>query len=358
MNGSPVQQRPVIKGRGSSYNPVNRFDLLFNEPDPDWNPAENRPPKTEVFRDTTKQIISFTDSPDLGIMASLNPYRGCEHGCIYCYARPGHEYFGLSAGVDFETKIFAKPDAPALLRKEISRKSWRPQPVVMSGVTDPYQPIERRMRITRGCLEVFLEFRNPVGIITKNALVTRDVDLLKELNGYQCAAVNLSITSLNPKLARVLEPRASTPAERLRAVEELSRHNIPVNVMVAPIVPALNDEEIPSILKAVASAGAISAAYVMLRLPHANKELFQKWLEDHFPERKEKVLNRIRAMRGGKLYDSTFGARMRGTGVHAEQINRLFEVSAQKNGLNRHRARLSLEYFRNPFAGRQYMLFD
>lgn len=347
----------AIKGRGAEFNPINRFDLLYTEPDPEWDPSQNRPPKTEVYRDTTKQIINYNDSPDVGFSASVNPYRGCEHGCIYCYARPGHEYFGLSSGVDFESKIFVKETAPELLRKELAKKSWQPQVIAMSGVTDPYQPVERKLGITRRCLEVLLDFRNPVAIITKNHLVTRDIDILEQLDNFQCITVNISITSLDRSLARVMEPRASTPADRLKAVEELSKRGIPVNVMVAPIIPALTDEEIPHILKTVASAGALSAAFTIVRLPYANKDLFIRWLESHFPERKEKILNRIRSMRGGKLYDATFGKRMRAEGFFAEQIKQLFEVICRKYGLNQKRWSLSTAFFQNPNEQKQYMLF-
>jgi DNA repair photolyase len=352
-----MNHKAVIKGRGTGLNPANRFELIFTEPDPDWDPALNRHPKTEVYRDTTKRIISFNESPDIGFSASLNPYRGCEHGCVYCYARPGHEYFGLSCGVDFESKIFAKETAPDLLRKELAHKRWQPQVIVMSGVTDPYQPIERKMTITRRCLEVLLEFRNPVAIITKNHLITRDLDILEPLNEFRCVAVNISVTTLDKKLARILEPRASQPHDRLQAIEELSRKNIPVNVMVAPIIPALNDQEIPAILKTVAEAGALSAAYVCLRLPYANKDLFENWLDNHFPDRKIKILNRIRSMRGGKLYDAQWGRRMRGEGVFAEQINQFFKVNCRRCGLNEKRFNLSIDFFQNPHNQKQYTLF-
>ena len=314
--------------------------------------------RTQVFRDATKHIIARNDSPDVGFEFSINPYRGCEHGCVYCYARPGHEYFGLSAGLDFETKIFAKPDAARLLRAELMRRSWQGDLIAISGVTDCYQPIERKLEITRSCLEVLLEFRNPTALITKNHLITRDVDLLSEMAQYDGVGVSVSITSLRNEIQHVMEPRTSIPARRLAAVETLARAGVPVNVMVAPVVPGLTDHEIPAILQAAANAGARSAGFITLRLPYAVKELFERWLETHFPDRKDKVLNRVRELRDGKLYDPTFGVRMRGEGVFADQIEALFDAGCRKFGLNENRFRVSGAAFRKPEKGGQLSIFS
>jgi DNA repair photolyase len=275
-----------------------------------------------------------------------------------CFARPTHEWLGLSAGLDFETKIFVKEDAPALLREAIASRRWSPAPIAMSGVTDCYQPIERKLRITRGCLEVLAEARNPAVIITKNHLVTRDVDLLGELAVHGAAKVYLSITTLDPELQRVMEPRASTPARRLEAVRTLSEAGVPVGVLVAPVIPGLTDHELPAILAAAAEAGARTAGFVPLRLPYGLAELFEQWLEMHFPQRKEKVLHRIREIRGGKLNDPSFGSRMRGEGEYAEQIRALFHVACRKAGLNEQAIELSTASFRRPSPGGQLGLFD
>ncbi len=347
----------TIKGRGAAHNPTNRFEKIHLEPDDDWTPEENGAPKTQLFRDSTQTFITRNNSPDIGFETSINPYRGCEHGCIYCFARPTHEYLGFSAGLDFESRIMVKEDGPEILRKELSSPKWKPQTIVMSGVTDCYQPIERKLRLTRRCLEVLAEFRNPVAIITKNYLVTRDIDLLSELARHNAAMVNISITTLDPTLTPRLEPRASLPAHRLAAVRELSEAGIPVNVMVAPVIPCITDHEIPHILKAAAEAGAISAAYVPVRLPWAVAPMFENWVARHFPDRKEKVLNRIRGMRGGKLNDSNFGSRMRGSGIFAEQIDRMFKVGCRRAGLPKRRVELSAESFRVP-SGPQLSLFE
>jgi len=293
----------------------------------------------------------------VGFEASVNPYRGCEHGCIYCYARPTHEYFGYSAGLDFETKIFVKYEAPELLRKHLLSKKWEPKTIVLSGVTDPYQPIERKLELTRRCLQVLAEFRNPCGIITKNRLVTRDVDVLKELAASNCAVVHISITTLDIPLNRIMEPRTSLPQQRLDAVKALADAGIPVGVMMAPVIPGLTDEEIPSVVEAAAAAGATQAGFVMLRLPHAVAPLFEAWLEEHYPLKKERVLNRVRGMRGGNLYHSEFGSRMRGEGFHADQIASLFKISCAKYGLNKARTKLDTASFRRPEEG-QLELFS
>ena len=268
-----------------------------------------------------------------------------------CYARPTHEYLGLSAGLDFETRIFVKEDAPALLREELEDPSWEPKPVAMSGVTDPYQPAERRLEITRGCLEVLAEFRNPVGIVTKNRLVTRDRDLLAELAEHDAARVSVSVTTLDDELKVKMEPRAPAPGRRLDAIEKLAEAGVPVGALVAPVIPGLTDHEIPEILSAVADAGASHASYVLLRLPHGVSDLFENWLEHHFPDRKQKVLNRIRDTRGGRLNDPRFGSRMSGEGPFARQISEMFEISARRHGLDGRSGGLSTDAFRRPTTG-------
>jgi DNA repair photolyase len=351
----------TIRGRGSAENPPNRFEPIEYVRDLDvYDPDEEPAPQTMLFRDTTKKIIAKNDSPDVGFTYSINPYRGCEHGCIYCYARPGHEYFGLSAGLDFETKIFVKQNAAELLRKELMAPKWTGELIAMSGVTDCYQPIERKLRITRSCLEVLLEFRNPTALITKNHLITRDVDILGEMAQYDGVGVSVSITSLRNEIQRVMEPRTSIPARRLAAVETLAKAGVRVNVMVAPVVPGLTDHEIPAILQAAKDAGANSAGYITLRLPWAVKELFERWLERHFPERKDKVLNRVRELRDGKLYDPTFGVRMRGEGVFADQIEALFDASIRKLGMNQRPMKMARtgDSFRKPPKNGQLALFE
>ncbi|HEY0455689.1 MAG TPA: PA0069 family radical SAM protein, partial [Verrucomicrobiae bacterium] len=288
------------------------------------------------------------DSPDVGFDASINPYRGCEHGCIYCYARPTHEYLGFSAGLDFESRILVKERAPELLRKELASPKWKPQVLAMSGVTDCYQPIERKLGLTRRCLEVLAEFRNPVGIVTKNHLVTRDIDVLSELAQFNAAVVYISVTSLDANLAQRLEPRASLPRHRLAAIEKLHSAGVPVGALIAPVIPAITDHEIPAILEAVAEAGAQSVGYGPLRLPFGVKGLFEEWLERHFPDRKEKVLNQIRSLRGGKLNDPNYGTRMRGEGIFADHIEKLFSTARRKAGLERPGPKLSVSSFRVP----------
>ncbi|MGZ8795882.1 MAG: PA0069 family radical SAM protein [Thermoanaerobaculia bacterium] len=345
----------AIKGRGASWNPQNRFETLHYVLD-DEAPGDDGAPRTIYMRDPTRTLIATNDSPDVGFEASINPYRGCEHGCIYCYARPFHEYLGMSAGLDFETKILVKEDAPELLREELNAKSWEPKLIAISGVTDAYQPIERKLEITRRCLEVLAEFRNPVAIITKNHLVTRDIDHLAELARFNAARVFLSITTLDPKLANIMEPRASTPELRLAAIKALADAGIPAGVMVAPIVPAITDHEIPAILAAAKNAGAEWAGRVVLRLPLAVAPLFERWLEEHFPDRKDKVLNRVRDMRGGKLYEAKWGVRGRGEGFFADQIEALFEVTCRRLGINERDDHLSVAGFRRRLQ--QGTLFD
>jgi DNA repair photolyase len=337
-----------LPSRGAAGNPPNRFETLHLEPDADWNPEEDPLPRTQFLKDNTRTIINYNDSPDIGFEASINPYRGCEHGCIYCYARPFHEYLGFSSGLDFETKIMVKEDAPKLLRAELSAPKWRPQVIAMSGVTDCYQPVERRLKLTRGCLEVLAEFRNPVGIVTKNFLVTRDIDVLGELARHEATVVFISLTTLDRKLRKVMEPRTSPPEARLAAISALSQAGIPVGVLIAPVIPGLTDPEIPALIQAAVQAGARFAGHVVLRLPYAVAPLFEQWLATHFPEKKDRVLNRIRALRGGKLYDSDFGKRMRGEGIFADQIHALFNVACRKHGIGEAGPQLSTAAFRRP----------
>ena len=355
----PPDTSAAIPGRGTAVNPPNRFEPLILTPDPDFlalDPEERPHPRTQFFTDATASLLTENDSPDIPFTIGLNPYRGCEHGCAYCFARPYHEYLGWSSGLDFETKIMVKTRAPALLREEFSSPRWRPQSIAMSGVTDCYQPCERQFRVTRGCLEVCAEFRQPISIVTKNALVTRDIDVLRELARHQATAVYLSVTTLDTDLAGQLEPRASRPAARLRAIRELSAAGIPVGVMVAPVIPGLTDHELPAILAAAAAAGATSAGYIVVRLPHAVKEIFQQWLADHAPGKSARVLDRIRQIRGGSLNVSEWGKRLKGEGIFADQLRTLFTATARRAGLNLDRHPLSTASFRRP-GGEQMNLF-
>ena len=335
-----------VRGRGAASNPANRFEpvaLEHEEPPPGAIP-------TRYLKDGSKSVLTRNQSPDVPFDISLNPYRGCEHGCIYCYARPTHEFFGLSAGLDFESIIFAKEDAPALLRQELRSRAFKPQVVGISGVTDPYQPIEQKLQLTRRCLEVLVEARCPVGLITKNALVLRDLDLLRELANFGAVSVAISITTLDPELARKLEPRASHPQRRLEAIARLREAGIPAGIMTAPIVPAITDHEVPALLEAAAAAGALFAGYTILRLPGAVETLFKEWLESHYPDRAGKVLSRLREMRGGELHDPRFGKRMKGEGLFAEQIGALFHLHTRRLGLDngREKVKLSSAAFRPP----------
>jgi DNA repair photolyase len=346
---------PRDPGRGTTENPANRYEPIHVEldADPDLAPDEDggpRRPPTLFYRDTSKTILAENQSPDVGFRFSLNPYRGCEHGCCYCYARPTHEYLGFSAGLDFERRIMVKDDAPALLRRTFVSPRWEPQVVALSGNTDCYQPVERKLGITRRCLEVFTEFRNPVSAITKSALVARDADLFAELARHGAAQVFLSVTTLDPELARRMEPRAARPDRRIEAIATLAAAGVPVGVMVAPIIPGLNDAEIPSILAAAARAGARSAGWVLLRLPKPVDELFDGWLAERFPERRARVLGHIRETREGRLSDSRFGRRMRGQGPYAEQLAALFEVAVRRAGLDRGLPPLTAAAFRRPPA--------
>ncbi|MEX0703400.1 MAG: PA0069 family radical SAM protein [Planctomycetales bacterium] len=343
-----------LKGRGSRISPPNRFERVQVVPDDgdavpleEWE-ADERGPRTEFFVDASKSIVSENDSPDVGFRYSVNPYRGCEHGCAYCYARPTHEYLGLNAGIDFESKVFVKEKAPELFREWLARRTGEPEVVVFSGVTDCYQPAERRFRLTRRCLEVAYEARQPVAIITKNALVARDLDLLAKLAEMRLVCVSISVTTLDAELARSLEPRTSPPPARLETIRKLAAAGVPARAMLAPIIPGLNDSEIPALLEAVAAAGAEAAHYNLLRLPLTVRPVFQEWLARARPEAQSRVESRIRAARGGKLYDSRFGARMKGEGPLAEQIARTFRVFARRHGLDRETAPLDTSLFRRP----------
>jgi DNA repair photolyase len=352
-----MQSSRPVRGRGSAGNPKNRFEAIELIPESPDDSDEISSPHTQFLNDTSKSIIAYNDSPDVGFDASVNPYRGCEHGCVYCYARPTHEYLGFSSGLDFETKIMVKEDAPELLKEALSRRNWTPQVLAMSGVTDCYQPAEKKRQLTRRCLEVLLEFRNPVVIITKNYLVTRDIDILRELARFRCVGVSISLTTLDRKLSAVMEPRASSPTRRLAAINRLAEAGIPVGYLQAPMIPGLTDAEAPAIAQAAVRAGASFAGYVALRLPFAVKSLFEQWLEQHFPERKEKVLNRIRAMRGGELNDPHFSTRMRGEGIFAQQMAELFQLACKKAGINGRRPELTTEHFRRTGA-HQLSLFE
>ena len=337
-----------FKGRGTNQNPANRFDKIEYVPEPSESYEEDKRPETQYFQDTSKSILSFNESPDIYGSASLNIYKGCEHGCAYCYARPTHEYLSLSAGLDFETKIFVKHDAPKLLHKTLASKKWEPQVIMMSGNSDCYQPIEKKLKLTRSCLEVMNEFHNPVNIVTKNKLVTRDIDILKKMAEYKTVSVFISITSLDNRLASVMEPHTTKPHWKFAALKELSDAGITTGVLIAPVIPGLTDPEIPEILKHAADAGTKHASYIMLRLPHGLKDLFLNWLQEYFPERKQKIVNRLHELFGGKLYDSTFHLRGRGKGPYAEEVKNIFKISCRKLGINKERLILSTSHFRNP----------
>ena len=343
-------------GRGAVRDLPNRFEKLAMDldpdvvqHDPDGEGADVLPnPKTTFYDDKSESIISKNDSPDIGFSAGVNPYRGCEHGCAYCYARPYHEYLGFSAGLEFETKIMVKRRAAELLRRELSHPKYVPQVLAMSGVTDCYQPAERKFRITRSCLEVLAEFRNPVTLITKNFLITRDIDVLKNLAAYDAVQVYISITTMNAELAAKMEPRASQPSHRLRAIEMLAKAGVPVGVLVAPIIPGLNDREMPAVLEAAKAAGASTAGYTMLRLPHGVKDVFQEWLKQNFPEKLDRIIGTVRSVRGGKLNVSDFATRMRGEGPYADQVKQMFHVFRERLGFDARGRELRTGHFRQP----------
>ena len=338
------------RGRGSNANPVGRYESVGREADFDgWDLLEEAPPlKTEVTVEKPRTIITRNDSPDISFDRSVNPYRGCEHGCVYCFARPSHSYQGLSPGLDFETKLFAKPNAAELLRKELAAPGYEPRYIALGTNTDPYQPIEKRYRITRSILEVLEETGHPVGIVTKSALVTRDIDILSRMADRGLAKVAVSVTTLDPKLARTMEPRAATPTKRLAAIRTLSEAAIPTTVLVAPIIPALNDHEIGGVLRAAFAAGAREAGYVLLRLPLELKGLVRDWLAEHYPDRMKHVLSLVEDTRGGKLYDSTWGQRQSGEGPYAWMIGRRFQAMAERLGFNDMRHELRTDLFRAP----------
>ncbi len=361
---APDREGGGFTGRGAGAGPPNRFERVHAEADwehlepDDELVAERRSVPTTFLPNATGRLISENDSPDVPFRYSINPYRGCEHGCAYCYARPGHETLGMNAGIDFETKVLFKPDAPARLREELCHPGWRAESITLSGVTDCYQPAERTQRLTRGCLEVLLEARQPCGIITKNALVVRDLDLLVPLAERNLVHVYLSVTTLDEQLARRLEPRTSTPPARLRAIERLTAAGVPVGVMAAPVIPGLNDSELPAILAAAKDAGAQTAGYVLLRLPLAVRPIFLDWLEAAAPLQAERVKGLIRATRDGQLNQSQFGSRMRGTGNYAQQIRQTFEVFARRQGLDGRLPPLDSSQFRPPrSASGQMSLF-
>jgi DNA repair photolyase len=349
------------KGRGALSNAVGRFEpeerVAFDD---GWGTADEEPAPlaTTLIVDSTRTIIARNNSPDVGFDRSINPYRGCEHGCVYCFARPTHAFLGMSPGLDFESNLLAKPDAPALLEKELATPGYEPRMIAIGTNTDAYQPIERDMKIMRGILEVLERAGHPVGIVTKSALVTRDIDILSRMAKRNLAKVALSVTTLDPKLARTMEPRASTPPKRLEAIRMLAEAGIPTTVMVAPIIPALNDSEIERILDAAAHAGAKEASYVLLRLPLEVRDLFREWLMANYPDRYRHVFTLIRDMRGGRDYDSQWGTRMKGTGPIAWMIGRRFEIACEKLGLNKRRSKLTTDHFAKPKRnGQQLSLF-
>jgi DNA repair photolyase len=348
------------RGRGAQTNASGRYEsearAVFDD---GWQSLDELPPfKTTVGLDTARKVISRNESPDIGFDRSINPYRGCEHGCVYCFARPTHAYLGLSPGLDFESKLFMKPDAPALLEKELTASGYEPRTMAIGTNTDPYQPIEREHKIMRGILEVLERTGHPVGIVTKSALVTRDIDILARMAERNLVKVAISVTTLDPKLARTMEPRAAPPPKRLEALRQLSAAGIPTVVMTAPLIPALNDAEMERILDAAAHAGVKEANYTLLRLPLEVRDLFREWLMANYPDRYRHVFTLIRDMRGGKDYDSQWGTRMKGTGPMAWMIGRRFEIACERLGLNRKRVKLSTSHFvQPPKNGEQLDLF-
>ena len=346
-----------MKGKGAQINVANSFEKLHvSTDDHDGIDAEllEKKPKTEIYYESPKKIISNNSSPDLSFMSSVNPYQGCEHGCVYCYARNSHEYWGFSAGLDFESKIVVKKEAPRLLEKEFLKASYKPRVIMLSGNTDCYQPLEKKFKLTRSLLEVFNKYQNPVSIITKNALVSRDIDLLEQLAENNLVSVILSITTLNEDLRRLLEPRTASAAKKLQAIEQLSSRNIPVGIMNAPIIPGLNHHETPAILKEAASAGAGFASYTVVRLNGQISTIFKDWLYKTFPERAAKVWNQIQELHDGQVNDSDFGRRMRGEGKIAAIIKNIFEVSRRRYFAEQTEFRLSTDHFRK---GGSYSLF-
>jgi len=348
------------RGRGAQTNAAGRFEPKVTVAfDDGWQSIEELPPfKTEVAIDTARKVITRNTSPDIPFDRSINPYRGCEHGCIYCFARPTHAYLGLSPGLDFESRLYMKPDAPELLERELSARNYAPRTIAIGTNTDPYQPIERRYTIMRRILEVLERAGHPVGIVTKSNLVTRDIDILSRMASRKLVRVGISVTSLDARLARVMEPRAPTPERRLDALRELAAAGIPTTVMVAPVIPALNDAEIERILEAAAACGVAAAGYVLLRLPLEVRDLFREWLQANFPDRERHVFALIRQTRGGKDYDATFGKRMTGGGPYAWMIRKRVDTACARLGLNVHKTPLTTEHFKPPRpAGEQLNLF-
>src|SRR5712692_9756269 len=353
-------ERKRLRGRGAQSNASGRFEAEARVAfDDGWQSLEDLPPfKTTVGVDTSRKVITRNESPDIGFDRSINPYRGCEHGCVYCFARPTHAYLGLSPGLDFESKLFVKPDAPALLERELSAPNYQPRTLAIGTNTDPYQPIERRYEVMRQILEVLDRAGHPVGIVTKSALILRDLELLARMAKRNLVKVAISVTTLDPKLARTMEPRAATPARRLEALRQLSAAGVPTSVMVAPVIPAINDADIKRILDAAALAGVKGAGYVLLRLPLEVRDLFVEWLKANFPDRASHVMKLIRDMRGGKDYDSTWGKRMTGAGPYAWMIGRRFETACERLGLNRTKVALTTAHFSAPRPrGEQLNLF-
>jgi DNA repair photolyase len=338
------------RGRGTLSNASGRYEPIARIAfDDGWQSLEELPPfATTVSVDATRKIITRNESPDISFDRSINPYRGCEHGCVYCFARPTHAYLGLSPGLDFESKLFVKPDAPALLEKELSAPGYVPKTMAIGTNTDPYQPIERKYQVMRGILEVLERAGHPVGIVTKSALILRDLDILARMAERNLAKVAISVTTLDAKLARTMEPRAATPSRRLEALRQLSAAGVPTSVMVAPVIPAINDPDIERILDAASMAGVTGAGYVLLRLPLEVRDLFVEWLRANYPDREKHVMKLIRDMRGGKDYDSTYGQRMTGAGPYAWMIGRRFENACERLGLNKHKRPLTTEHFRPP----------
>jgi DNA repair photolyase len=358
-------QRDTLRGRGALSNASGRYEKQARiQMDDGWADAvladdDALPPlRTEVTLDATRTIIAHNKSPDISFDQSINPYRGCEHGCIYCFARPSHAWLGMSPGADFESRLFAKPDAARLLAKELSAPGYVPRVIAMGTNTDPYQPLEKQMRITRSVLEVLRDFRHPVAIVTKSPLILRDLDILSDMAAMGLAKAALSVTTLDRKLARMMEPRAGTPSRRLQAIRGLKDAGIPAGVMFAPAIPALNDHEMEAVLAAAKEAGARSAGYVLLRLPLEIKNLFREWLDANVPDRARHVMTLVRQMRGGKDYDSNWDTRMRGTGPYAQMMARRFHLTAKRLGLNQPQPSLTVERFRRPpVTGDQLKLF-
>ena len=350
----------VHKGRGATVNPPGRFDREQRETDGDWlDSQEEELPRlvTQVARETVTSIVSHNESPDIPFDQSINPYRGCEHGCAYCYARPTHAYLGLSPGLDFETRLSAKVNAADALRRELGRPGYRCSPIAIGANTDPYQPIEREQRLTRALIEVLDEHRHPFTIVTKNALVERDIDLLAPLAALRLVQVHVSVTTLDGELARRMEPRASSPTRRLLAIQRLAAAGIPTGVMVAPIIPMINDADLEQVLEAAAEAGAQHAGYVLLRLPYELKGIFKDWLGEHYPQRAEHVMSLLRQMRGGKENDAQFGSRMRGSGTLAELLRQRFDIAARRLQLRGRITDLDCGQFRVPAQRGQLSLF-